>query len=147
MVVCSTRGCGLVYCFQCLDDLCSLKIRQTILKEDPWYCFVCNPTSNYTSSLIKSRKDWRNKIQLLFSDRSPVISRPPIPIIKKPIRILSLFDGIATDADYHGVFKELKQTLTCVPILGYPSVHSTFILDTDASDIGIGDMLFQVHDG
>ncbi|KAK9694866.1 C-5 cytosine-specific DNA methylase [Popillia japonica] len=96
MVVCSRRGCGLVYCSHCLDDLCSPIIRRNIIKQDPWLCFICNPSAEYPNSLIKSRYDWKDKIQILFSQNSPISNRPSIPELKKPIRVLSLFDGIGT---------------------------------------------------
>ena len=44
-------------------------------------------------------------------------------------------------------FDELKKRLTSTPILAYPDVNGTFILDTDASNDGIGGVLSQVQDG
>ena len=44
-------------------------------------------------------------------------------------------------------WETLKQCLTSAPILGYPDPAATFILDTDASDYGIGAVLSQVKDG
>ena len=46
-------------------------------------------------------------------------------------------------------FQKLKELLTSAPVLGYPEDDGIFILDTDASDVGIGAVLSQVqtHDG
>ena len=44
-------------------------------------------------------------------------------------------------------FETLKTTLVQAPILGYPRIHDTFILDTDASDVAIGAELSQLQDG
>ena len=41
-------------------------------------------------------------------------------------------------------FEELKERLTTTPILAFPDFSHTFILDTDASDYGIGAVLSQV---
>ncbi|GJQ79403.1 hypothetical protein Trydic_g16262 [Trypoxylus dichotomus] len=49
------------------------------------------------------------------------------------------------DADCQDAFEELKQMLICAPIWDYLSVDGRFILDTDASNIGIGGILFQVQ--
>ena len=42
---------------------------------------------------------------------------------------------------------KLKQKLTTAPVLVYPDPEATFVLDTDASDQGIGAVLSQVTDG
>ena len=44
-------------------------------------------------------------------------------------------------------FALLKQHLTSSPVLVFPDYTKTFILDTDASNEGIGAVLSQVHDG
>jgi hypothetical protein len=44
-------------------------------------------------------------------------------------------------------FEELKKALTRAPILAYPTREGFFILDTDASNVGMGAVLFQVQDG
>ena len=44
-------------------------------------------------------------------------------------------------------FDELKQRLVSPPILAYPCPDGNYILDTDASDTGIGAVLSQVQDG
>lgn len=44
-------------------------------------------------------------------------------------------------------FESLKTLLTSTPILGYPHDSGELILDTDASNVGIGSVLSQVQDG
>ena len=44
-------------------------------------------------------------------------------------------------------FLDLKQRLMKAPVLSFPRFHLEYILDTDASDTGIGAVLSQVHDG
>ena len=51
------------------------------------------------------------------------------------------------DDNCEEAFNELKRKLTTSPILAYPTTGGEFILDTDASDSGIGAVLSQVQDG
>ena len=44
-------------------------------------------------------------------------------------------------------FENLKRVLTCPPILSFPSGEGQFILDTDASNHGIGAVLSQFQEG
>ncbi|KAJ8013689.1 hypothetical protein DPEC_G00032400 [Dallia pectoralis] len=44
-------------------------------------------------------------------------------------------------------FNQLKAGLISSPVLSYPDPHNTFILDTDASNVGIGAVLSQEVDG
>ena len=44
-------------------------------------------------------------------------------------------------------FVKMKEFLTTTPILSYPDEASSFILDTDASQVGIGAVLSQVQNG
>ncbi|XP_076838708.1 retrovirus-related Pol polyprotein from transposon 412 isoform X1 [Brachyhypopomus gauderio] len=44
-------------------------------------------------------------------------------------------------------FRELKDRLCSAPVLAYPKFDTEFILDTDASDHGVGGILSQVHEG
>ena len=48
---------------------------------------------------------------------------------------------------HQAAFNKLKQLLTTAPILAYPDNHSEFILDTDASNTGIGAVLSQIQNG
>ena len=44
-------------------------------------------------------------------------------------------------------FQQLQRALTTSPVLSYPTRTDQFILDTDASDSGLGAVLSQVQDG
>ncbi|XP_062374552.1 uncharacterized protein LOC134062534 isoform X1 [Sardina pilchardus] len=44
-------------------------------------------------------------------------------------------------------FNKLKQLLTTTPVLGYPLDEGNMILDTDASDTGVGAVLSQLQQG
>mgnify|MGYP001798391490 FL=1 len=44
-------------------------------------------------------------------------------------------------------FNSLKGQLASCPILAYPDFSKDFIIDTDASEYGIGGVLSQSHDG
>ena len=47
----------------------------------------------------------------------------------------------------HEAFTSLKKRLTQAPILAYPDYSKPFIVDTDASQVAMGAVLSQVHDG
>ena len=49
--------------------------------------------------------------------------------------------------DQQNAWEELNKRLISSPTLSYPDPDADFILDTDASDQGIGVMLSQVIDG
>ena len=51
------------------------------------------------------------------------------------------------DSDCTQAFEELKSALSSAPILSYPRPNEEFILDTDASNFGIGGVLSQIQDG
>ncbi|CAH1254301.1 GIN1 [Branchiostoma lanceolatum] len=49
--------------------------------------------------------------------------------------------------DCQTAFETLKNMLTSSPVLAYPDFNVPFIVDSDASDFGIGGVLSQLHDG
>jgi hypothetical protein len=49
--------------------------------------------------------------------------------------------------EVEATFQTLKGGLCAVPILAYPQPGERFIVDTKASNVGIGGVLFQVQDG
>ena len=66
----------------------------------------------------------------------------------KPLHALTQKDIIfAWTAECEHAFEELKTKLMTSPILGYPKIGQTFILDTDASKFGIGAVLSQEQEG
>jgi len=51
------------------------------------------------------------------------------------------------DTNCQNAFQELKRVLSSSPILSFPREEGEFVLDTDASRIGIGAVLSQKQDG
>ncbi|XP_068206780.1 DNA (cytosine-5)-methyltransferase 3A-like isoform X2 [Palaemon carinicauda] len=101
LIICDGEECGKVFCSGCIELLVSPKALQDIMDTDPWLCFLCTPYSVETHGILKPRPDWekiadkpRNPETQIpeVEDETPDISKFP----QKPIRVLSLFDGIAT---------------------------------------------------
>uniref|UniRef100_A0A3B1IQI2 Gypsy retrotransposon integrase-like protein 1 n=1 Tax=Astyanax mexicanus TaxID=7994 RepID=A0A3B1IQI2_ASTMX len=68
------------------------------------------------------------------------IAKPLHELTKKHVRF-------QWTPECQAAFEELKSSLTSTPVLGYPRDHGNLILDTDASNFGIGAVLSQVQDG
>jgi hypothetical protein len=49
--------------------------------------------------------------------------------------------------EVEAAFQMLKGALCTAPLLAYPQPRERFIVDTDASNVGIGGVLSQVQDG
>ncbi|MGH0150298.1 UNVERIFIED_CONTAM: hypothetical protein FKN15_045799 [Acipenser sinensis] len=67
---------------------------------DPWRCYMCQPAQQYGA--LKQRHDWSIKLQEFFvNDNGQEFESPKMyPAVpaeqRRPVRVLSLFDGIAT---------------------------------------------------
>ena len=70
------------------------------------------------------------------------IASPLTDLVKKNAPNKVYWENIHQQA-----FDKLKEALTNEPILKLPDVNKTFILRTDASDVGLGAMLLQEEDG
>lgn len=85
---------------ECVDLLVGPGAAQAAIKEDPWNCYMCGHKGTY--GLLRRRDDWPSRLQMFFANNhdqefDPPKVYPPVPAEKrKPIRVLSLFDGIAT---------------------------------------------------
>lgn len=86
------------------------------MAQDPWVCFLCQDNSEQMSgTFVRPRADHETRRKCLFnSSRNDV----PSPILnpdgtKRRIRVLSLFDGIATgkSAVSHFIIKIIKTRL------------------------------------
>uniref|UniRef100_A0A671KI23 DNA (cytosine-5-)-methyltransferase n=1 Tax=Sinocyclocheilus anshuiensis TaxID=1608454 RepID=A0A671KI23_9TELE len=99
-VCCSGMEVILSYCVDCLDILVGEGTFDQLKNVDPWTCYLCAPESS--SRALKPRNDWSIRVQEFFANNSamefePHRVYPSIPANqRRPIRVLSLFDGIAT---------------------------------------------------
>ncbi|XP_072000037.1 DNA (cytosine-5)-methyltransferase 3A isoform X3 [Engystomops pustulosus] len=100
VLMCGNNNCCRCFCVECVDLLVGPGAAQAAIKEDPWNCYMCGHKGVY--GLLRRRDDWPTRLQLFFANNhdqefDPPKLYPPIAADKrKPIRVLSLFDGIAT---------------------------------------------------
>ncbi|XP_040064067.1 DNA (cytosine-5)-methyltransferase 3A isoform X2 [Ixodes scapularis] len=68
---------------------------QQVLAASPWRCYLC---SGRAVGLLHCRPDWQQRLLELFRPPGPRCPPPPVPLEeeRRPIRVLSLFDGIGT---------------------------------------------------
>ncbi len=68
-------------------------------------------------------------------------------VIAKPLhRLTERNVPFKWTAESQAAFEELRQKLVTAPVLGVPDFSREFIIDTDASDVGIGAVLSQAQD-
>lgn len=68
-------------------------------------------------------------------------------IIAKPLhRLTEKNSSFKWSEDCQQAFELIRRKLVSPPILAFPDYSKEFILDTDASDTGVGAVLSQVHD-
>ncbi|XP_075451002.1 DNA (cytosine-5)-methyltransferase 3A-like [Ascaphus truei] len=100
VLMCDETNCCRCFCVECVDLLVGPGAAQAAIKEDPWKCYMCDHKGIY--GLLRRRDDWPSRMQLFYSNNhdqefDPPKLYPPVTAEKrKPIRVLSLFDGIAT---------------------------------------------------
>ncbi|XP_065443418.1 DNA (cytosine-5)-methyltransferase 3A isoform X3 [Chrysemys picta bellii] len=100
VLMCGNNNCCRCFCVECVDLLVGPGAAQAAIKEDPWNCYMCGHKGIY--GLLRRRDDWPSRLQMFFANNhdqefDPPKVYPPVPAEKrKPIRVLSLFDGIAT---------------------------------------------------
>ena len=100
VLMCRNNNCCRCFCVECVDLLVGLGAAQASIKEDPWNCYMCGHKGTY--GLLQRREDWPSRLQMFFANNhdqefDPPKVYPPVPAEKrKPIRVLSPFDGIAT---------------------------------------------------
>jgi len=68
-------------------------------------------------------------------------------LAKPPTRLTEEKRTFEWSADTETPFQTLKEALCMAPVLGYPRPGERFIVDTDASNVGIGGVLSQVQYG
>ena len=68
------------------------------------------------------------------------IAAPLIQLTKKNVQFV-------WDESCQAAFEILKKKLCSAPVLAYPKPDLRYILDTDASDVGVSGVLTQIQDG
>ncbi|XP_028049660.1 uncharacterized protein LOC105830581 isoform X2 [Monomorium pharaonis] len=100
VLICDSEDCPRVYCTACLKFLICPKSFDDMLLEDPWECFLCRDESKQPANIIlRPRLDWKKKFTQMFRTTSDLKSDVDITNYKKqnkPVRVLSLFDGLST---------------------------------------------------
>uniref|UniRef100_A0A673B1S6 DNA (cytosine-5-)-methyltransferase n=1 Tax=Sphaeramia orbicularis TaxID=375764 RepID=A0A673B1S6_9TELE len=100
VLMCGNNNCCRCFCVECVDLLVGAGSAAAAIKEDPWNCYMCGPRNTY--GLLRRRDDWPCRLQHFFANNheqefEPAKLFPPVAAEKRqPIRVLSLFDGIAT---------------------------------------------------
>ncbi|XP_067302635.1 DNA (cytosine-5)-methyltransferase 3B isoform X3 [Pseudorasbora parva] len=100
VLLCGNANCCRCFCVDCLDILVGAGAANSARDLDPWRCYMCQPLQLY--GVLKKRHDWSLKLQEFFvNDNGQEFESPKIyPAVpaeqRRPIRVLSLFDGIAT---------------------------------------------------
>ncbi|XP_018612111.1 DNA (cytosine-5)-methyltransferase 3B [Scleropages formosus] len=100
VLLCGNANCCRCFCVDCLDILVGPGASESARALDPWCCYMCQPSEQY--GVLKRRLDWSIKLQEFFvSDNGQEFEKPKMyPAVpaeqRRPIRVLSLFDGIAT---------------------------------------------------
>ncbi|XP_051578531.1 DNA (cytosine-5)-methyltransferase 3A-like isoform X5 [Myxocyprinus asiaticus] len=100
VLMCGNNNCCRCFCVECVDLLVGPGAAQAAIKEDPWNCYMCGQKAQ--CGLLERRADWPCRLQHFFANNHDQDFEPPKlypPVLaenRKPIRVLSLFDGIAT---------------------------------------------------
>ncbi|XP_035302419.1 DNA (cytosine-5)-methyltransferase 3B isoform X5 [Cricetulus griseus] len=109
LLLCSNTSCCRCFCVECLEVLVGTGTAEDAKLQEPWSCYMCLPQRCH--GVLRRRKDWNMRLQDFFTsdpdleEFEPPKLYPAIPAAKRrPIRVLSLFDGIATG---YLVLKEL----------------------------------------
>nr|AAF74515.1 DNA cytosine-specific methyltransferase isoform 1 [Mus musculus]AAF74519.1 DNA cytosine-specific methyltransferase isoform 5 [Mus musculus] len=109
LLLCSNTSCCRCFCVECLEVLVGAGTAEDAKLQEPWSCYMCLPQRCH--GVLRRRKDWNMRLQDFFTtdpdleEFEPPKLYPAIPAAKRrPIRVLSLFDGIATG---YLVLKEL----------------------------------------
>uniref|UniRef100_A0A669CGH3 DNA (cytosine-5-)-methyltransferase n=1 Tax=Oreochromis niloticus TaxID=8128 RepID=A0A669CGH3_ORENI len=100
VILCGNPSCCRCYCKDCVNILVGPETFDKLKDVDPWSCYMCKPSQ--CEGNLKLRADWSVKVQDFFANNSamefePHRVYPSIPADqRRPIKVLSLFDGIAT---------------------------------------------------
>jgi hypothetical protein len=70
-----------------------------------------------------------------------------INIAKLLAKLTEEKQGLQWTPEVEAIFHTITEALFTAPILAYVHPRERFIVDTDASNVGIGEVLSQVQDG
>ncbi|XP_050007017.1 DNA (cytosine-5)-methyltransferase 3B isoform X9 [Alexandromys fortis] len=101
LLLCSNTSCCRCFCVECLEVLVGTGTAEDAKLQEPWSCYMCLPQRCH--GVLRRRRDWNTRLQDFFTtdpdleEFEPPKVFPAIPAARRrPIRVLSLFDGIAT---------------------------------------------------
>ncbi|XP_068453357.1 DNA (cytosine-5-)-methyltransferase 3 beta, duplicate a [Clinocottus analis] len=100
VILCGNASCCRCFCKDCMEILVGPGTFDKLKEIDPWSCYMCKPSQ--CDGNLKLRPDWSVKVQDFFANNSALAFEPhrvypSIPADqRRPIRVLSLFDGLAT---------------------------------------------------
>ncbi|KAK2851769.1 hypothetical protein Q5P01_008045 [Channa striata] len=100
VILCGNASCCRCFCKDCLDILVGQGTFDQLKDVDPWSCYMCKPSQ--CEGNLKLRPNWAVRVQDFFANSSAMAFEPhrvypSIPADqRRPIKVLSLFDGIAT---------------------------------------------------
>ncbi|XP_053526968.1 DNA (cytosine-5)-methyltransferase 3B isoform X5 [Artibeus jamaicensis] len=100
LLLCSNTSCCRCFCVECLEVLVGAGTAADAKLQEPWSCYMCLPQRCH--GVLQRRKDWNVRLQAFFTSDTGLEYEAPklypaIPAARRrPIRVLSLFDGIAT---------------------------------------------------
>ena len=141
------------------------RLRAAGLKLQPKKCHLCSPKVEFLGHVVSAEG--------VSTDPKKIekVANWPIPTSKREVqqflglanyyrRFVEDFAKIAKplhrltektmkfewSADCQASFEHLRQKLVSAPILAFPDLGKPFILDTDASDVGIGAVLSQIDE-
>uniref|UniRef100_A0A8C9SFW5 DNA (cytosine-5-)-methyltransferase n=1 Tax=Scleropages formosus TaxID=113540 RepID=A0A8C9SFW5_SCLFO len=104
VILCGNASCCRCYCKDCLNILVGPGTFEQLMEVDPWNCYMCVPPKRY--GVLSCRPDWSVRVQEFFVNNSAMEFEPHRvypsipPSQRRPLRVLSLFDGIATGQCY-----------------------------------------------
>lgn len=142
------------------------RLRKANLKLSPKKCFLFQREVHYLGHVVSGKgiavdpekiravREWpvpRDKHEIRsFLGLCTYYRRyvPGFANIAKPLtRLTEEGRRFIWEMDCQDAFKQLKHSLTSAPVLSYPLPEGQFVLDTDASNVGIGGVLSQIQDG
>ncbi|XP_078613161.1 uncharacterized protein LOC144882912 [Branchiostoma floridae x Branchiostoma japonicum] len=100
VLMCGQDSCCRSFCKDCLDLIVGPGTADQAVLEDPWLCYMCREEPRH--GLLHRQQDWSARLQQFFAmddveDFGQPKLYPPVPAQqRRPIRVLSLYDGIGT---------------------------------------------------